>query len=124
MAAQGHVVEVQRVGGGGVDEGGLGRGDAGAGEIEAGLAARRRERPVEEGGRVLDALPAIMVPTQSAKPVWTTARASAGTSERRRLDTNAPREAVRESPISVSPPGFRGQVCTTGGYPRSLAPET
>jgi hypothetical protein len=47
-------------------------------------------------------LPAIMVPTQSAKPVWTTARAAGGTAARRRLETKAPSARVRDSPMVSS----------------------
>ena len=103
MAAQRHVVVVERMRRRAVDPGRLGRRDAPADEVEAGIARRRRQRLLSSlGGSSM--LPAIMVPTQSAKPVCTTLSASVGMAARRSSETKSPSERVSGSDMG-SPPG-------------------
>ena len=98
-------------------------------QLQTQLDALPGQPPVGEERTILggsSTLPAIIVPTQSAKPVWTTARASGGTVERRRPEMKVPSARVRDSPmVFLQVSGVRCQVSGfSAGYSRSPTSET
>ena len=95
MTTQGNIVVVERVRSGAVDPGGLGRGHAWARKIEAGLAGGGASALCKRRGGA-SMLPAISVPTQSAKPVWTTPSAPGGMLSSLMLATKRPRDVVSD----------------------------